>query len=70
MNAFFSLLRHLLTAAGVAVIANNSHNYPILGSIDVTQVVGAVMSGIGSIWGITDEYRADQKAKRDALAND
>lgn len=51
-NTILSIIRHVLTAVGGAVLAKNP-------DIDVTSAVGAIMTLIGLIWGATDEHRAE-----------
>lgn len=57
MNAFLSILRHLLTFAGGAVIANN----PSISENTVQTGIGAITAIIGAAWGAYDEHKAAKK---------
>ena len=56
-NTLLSVLRHLLTFAGGAVIANN----PGIGPETIETGIGALTGLIGMIWGAVDEYKAERK---------
>jgi hypothetical protein len=59
-NTFLSLLRHLLTAAGAAVIANNVRNHPELSVVDPVTVAGGLVTALGTLWGAVDEHVAEK----------
>lgn len=54
-NTGLSILRHVLTAAGGAVIANNPH---IDGNL-IQLAIGGLMAVFGLVWGAKDEYKAE-----------
>lgn len=58
-DTILSVLRHLLTFGGGLLVARG------LASDDtVQQLVAALPTTIGLVWGAADEYRAAQRAKR------
>jgi hypothetical protein len=57
-NAFLSILRHVLTLSGGAVLANN----PSLSANTVETAAGAILGATGLLWGAYDEYKAERKA--------
>jgi hypothetical protein len=60
-QSFLSLLRHLLTAAGAAVVAKNASNHPELSIADPSIIAGVIVTGIGTLWGVRDEHSAENK---------
>lgn len=54
-NAALSVLRHLLTFGGGAVIANNPH----LDQNVVQTAIGGILALVGLIWGAKDEHKAE-----------
>lgn len=59
-NTVLSILRHALTFAGGAVIANN----PGLDPSNVQGIAGAIVSLVGLVWGARDEWKSE-RAPRD-----
>jgi hypothetical protein len=53
-QALLSLVRHILTAAGGAVIANN----PSISENSVNLGIGALLAIVGASWGAYDEHKA------------
>lgn len=60
-DTILSILRHVLTAAGAALVAKG-----YVSDTGLTEVVGATVGLIGALWGPIDEYL---HAKKVAAAN-
>ena len=56
-NFLLSLFRHILTALGTFSVAMKW----IPSDIDINYLVGVIISGIGSAWGIGDEKQAQEE---------
>lgn len=64
-NTLLSVLRHVLTAVGAAVVAKNAAKHPELGMVNVETIVGGIIGAVGMIWGPRDEYKAERMNRRD-----
>lgn len=58
-NTILSFLRHLLTFAGGAVVANN----PSISEANVSTTTGALIALAGAAWGMYDEHKAENAKK-------
>lgn len=58
-NTILSLIRHLLSILGGAVIANN----PSITDASASTVTGAVVAVVAAAWGAIDEYKAENANK-------
>ena len=59
-NTILSTLRHFLTFAGGAVVANN----PGIAPQTMEQGVGILTALVGLTWGAFDEYKAERATRK------
>lgn len=58
-DVMLSIIRHLLTAAGVVLVSRG-----VVSALVAQEVIGSTVALIGMIWGPVDEYLNAQKVKQ------